>query len=307
MPDDEKKEDQKSEEKDEQKQQEEQKEEKKEEKEETFKLKIDGAEREVTREELITLAQKSGGANKRFQDAAKANEEARVGIRIKELFNKLSDSTSKPSKTDLKELAALTGQDLTELEEMLTGDDEEDEEKDDKTKKAAKKSPAGHKVALEDMPPEVQESVERDKKRKYEEAIGIIQGDCKIAIDKDKVLGKLIDSKDGEAKMASLSEMVFYDVQRRILSGEKYGPEMVASSVQAIRARVKTFGTPSGASEYPGDLSVMMGLGQSAVLPTEVLSETPIERVDSTDATKYVNNFVRRFQQSVVKGIRNRK
>ncbi len=287
MADDEKKEDEKEEEKSEEK-----KEEKQEAKDEQFTIKVDGKERTVTKVELINLAQKADGADAKFREASEMRDNAQHGARIGSLFTSAKDGglTTK----EASELGGLIGLDTADMEKFMANEDK-DKNKDDKPAEPEKK------VVLTDMPEEVQKAVKASQTAEYEKAVVIITEDCKNVVDKDKILVKLIgDSSTADevpSKMAAAAGMVFDDVQRRIYSGEQYGPDLVASSLQAIRANLQKFGTPAKASEQP-NLPLILGLPQSPVLAKEVLSDDPIKRIE-VSGDHYEDNFLQRFQQKV--------
>ncbi len=258
-----------------------------------FTLKVDGVERTVTRQEVIDLAQKADGADAKFQEAAQIRKDALHGARIGALFTEAGNGGL--SAKEASELGGLIGLDTADMEKFMV-----------KAGKPLKKdeSPAGpgKKIAMMDLPEEAQRAVTAARKAEYKEAIRVITEDCKNLVDKDEIIVKLIDSttvaSDVPSKMAEATNMVFDDVQRRMLSGEQYGPELVAISVQSIRARLQKFGTPAKALEQP-NIPLMMGLPQPSVLPAAVQAKEPIKRVGIED-DKYDENFLHRFQQSVV-------
>ncbi len=289
MADDDKKDEEKQEEKTEGK-----KEEKQESKDETFTIKVDGTERTVTKAELIDLAQKADGADAKFREAAAIRDDAQHGARIGSLFNEAKEGGL--SATKASELAGLIGLDTGDMEKFMAKDDKP-------TKKDEKPAGPEKKLVIEDLPESVQAAVDASKKAEYEKAIQIISEDCKKVVDKDEILVKLIgSSSDAKEKMAAASGMVFDDVQRRILSGEQYGPDLVASSTQSIRAKLKQFGTPAKTSEQP-TLPLMMGLPQSSVLSKEVQADEPIKRVEAGDKS-YEDTFLQRFQQKLYQDVK---
>jgi hypothetical protein len=299
MPEEKKEEEQKQEENKQEGQKGSDKEEKKQEekKDDGVNITIDGQTRMVTQKELIELAQKSGGADKRFREAAEASKKAEKWETVGELFTKVSDPKQEASKEEIALLATHLGLNPTDLDAFLKKEEEDGDRK--KGKEAEKK-----RLALEDLPDEIQVILAGAKKNQIEAAIAEVKADVKKALDKDEIIGKIvIDSGDTGSLKEALSEMIFEDVQRRILGGEQYGPELVAIAVQKARARLGKFST-RGKKEDGLNLGIL-GLGPSGKLPAEVQADKPIDRVSSTDP-KYESNFLSRFQQQMIKALRSK-
>ncbi|MHC4890456.1 MAG: hypothetical protein ACYTEO_13445 [Planctomycetota bacterium] len=87
-------------------------------KDETFTLKVSGQSREVTKEELISLAQKTAGADEKFRSAAEAKKQGEKGLRIMGLFEALN-TPGKATKGDIHELAGLLGIDASEVNSVM--------------------------------------------------------------------------------------------------------------------------------------------------------------------------------------------
>jgi hypothetical protein len=98
--------------------------------------------------------------------------------------------------------------------------------------------------------------------------------------------------------LAAAADVVHEDVLRKIRSGQPFGPEMIAGSIQAARARFKRFGIPEKVAEQK---TLIMGLGQPGGEPMSIQPDEPIKRVESSEA-KYADNFVMRAYQMLAKG-----
>jgi len=273
--------------------------------EEEYTIKVDGIEKVVSRDELINLAQKSAGADKRFQEAAALREKAQRGTRAMELFDRLSDSTNPPSKADITELAGLLKLDAGELAAWL--EEEEDPNSGTQTETNASTPSAGQqqrqKLTMDDLPDEVKQILTGAKQTQMDAAIALVKKEIKEALDKDDIIAKMKETvKDAAGFDEVVQKKVFEDVQRRIiLAGEQYGPELIADAIQATRSDLKKFGIPSRASEQP--VPNILGLGPSGTLPAEVQTDEPIKRVPSTEEG-YEDNVVQRVQQKVLQAFR---
>jgi len=271
-------------------------------------IKIDGEERGVSLDELKKMAEKSGGADERFRKASEKEKAAVRGLRIETLFKSLSE-VEEIDEDSAKELAGLLGIDLTEflttLKELSGGDEEEAPGKKGKVKGSAEVK----KIGFDDLSPELRLAAEAAQKGEFDKTVDLVKKNCKEALDKDEILGKMImemaDTDDKNSEKVSdikdtLTEMVFEDVQRRILAREQYGPELIESSLQRARARFKKFGNPSKTSkELP-----VLGLGPSGSLPAEVYAKEPVKRIASTEAG-YEDNAAARVLQSMIQSARS--
>ncbi len=262
----------------------------------TYTLTVDGEDKTYTIDELKEAAQKTKGADAKFEAAAEDRKKAERGVRIAELIDdiKKSENPSEEKITEfLKELGATPEEIQTQIGKAKpTGG----------TKKDSKAQP----IKMEDLDPEIQAQLKESNKQNLTQIRNRIEDDCKKGVDGDQVLGKLIvgvqegDQRDKVTK--ALHDMVVDDVRGRILAREPYGPEMVRSSLQKIRARVEVFGIPANAAGtgpvLPAELAAV------AALNPEIQATEPIKRVASTDAD-YEDVFLKRMQQKMVKAAQN--
>jgi len=143
------------------------------------------------------------------------------------------------------------------------------------------------------------------KKKKQDILDGIsnnpkITKNAHLAVDKDEFFGKIKVGKGGDGIIEAVKEMVAEDVFERIEHGGAYGAELVAASIQKVRAHLIKMGIPGKPDEHPITLGLVPG---GAVLPAEVSSEVPIERV-SADKDESGDNFVKRYMQKAIKARR---
>jgi hypothetical protein len=272
-------------------------------KDQTYEITVDGEKRQVTVDEMRNLAQKAAGAEKKFEAASKLRKEAEDGIRVKELVSRLSDSSHSPTETEIKEFAGIIGVDPSDMAEYLAkGSNEEGKENapaiDDKVFDEAYVRRFGITPAEAKQREEYRHQQDIDRAKKE---IRILSDKT---VDKDEVFGKMKIGEKADDRISVIKDMVAEDVLGRIQNGEPFGAELVAASVQKIRAYLTKFGIPGKPEQYP----VALGLGPSGGLPAEVNSEEPIQRVSAADP-KGVDNFVARYMQRGLKKLRevNRK
>lgn len=268
----------------------------------TYEIKVNGEARQVTLEEMTKLAEKAGGADAKFQEASKLHKEAQRGIRIDGLLGRMRDAEYEPDDADITELATMIGVSPEEFMAQLKADGGDKGGAGDKNAQAPS---VDFEKELQERfgrsPAEVKSILEMAYNREIEGARSQIRSETDKDVDKDEFFGKMKIGKDGESRAAAIREMVAEDVFRRIASGEPYGPELRAASIQKVRAHLKSFGIPGNPDQDP----ITMGLGPSVGLPAEVRSETPIKRMSAAD-DKDGENFVQRYMQKGLQMLRNK-
>ena len=271
-------------------------------KEQSFELTVDGEKRMVTLDEMKQLAQKASGADKKFQDASDLRKQGEDGIRIKSLIDRLSN-TDTPSESEIKEIASMIGVDPNEFAQYLAAED--------KTTPAPEATPTvpASKMSKEDIatllgfdPAEAKSILEYSHQEHIKSVRQQIRENSDNVVDKDEIFGKMKIGEGGGDRLAVVKEMVAEDVLRKIQDGMPFGAELVAASVQKIRAHLTKFGMPNKPDLYP----VTLGLGPGGSLPSEVQSENPIKRLSAAD-DEGEDNFVKRAMQKGLQMLRNRK
>jgi hypothetical protein len=262
-----------------------------------FTIKVDGQERTVTLAEMQALAQKSAGADAKFQEASELRKSAEDGLRLKGLVERLSDGSHQPSETEVRELAGMIGVDPNEFAAYLKED--VGEEGPPQRGGKAKLSKEDLVEALGFDPAEAKAILDYSHQRHIDAARQQIRETSDKAVDKDEVFGKMVVGENKADRMSAIKDMVAEDVLRRIQDGQQFGAELVAASVQKVRAYLTKFGISGDPIRYPD----VLGLGPGEGLPAEVRSETPIKRV-SAAVDGDDENFVSRIMQKYLRGRR---
>ncbi len=293
----------KEEEKQEEKQEEQKPEEKQEEKQEeqkteTHTIKIDGEERNLSIEELKTLASKSAGADKRFNEAAEASKVAARGTRIEVLVKAVSGEGT-PSEADIRELAGLLEIEPAEFMASLKEGDP-----DPKTGKKTTETDfsAEFKKQFDATPAEVRAILDFSQQRHVNDARKEIREISDKSVDKDEILGKMIIGEDKDDTLAEVKDMVAEDVLRKIQDGKPFGAEMVAASVQRVRSQLTKLGIPKKLNQQP----IVLGLGPSEGLSSTIQADEPIKRISSVEDGDE-QNLANRYLQKAVKTAREMK
>lgn len=258
---------------------------------------VDGEDKHLTNDEYKKYAQLGFSSDKRYKDAKDLSDKAGDGIRMQELVQRLSDKENPPSEADVKELATMMGVDPSEFKEYLEPEDTP-QDKDN----LSKIDPKALAEALGMEPAEAKMILELSKQGLVSSEREKITKNSHLAVDKDEFFGKIKVGKGGDGIIEVAKKMVAEDVFERIEHGGAYGAELVAASIQKVRAYLIEMGIPGKPDEHPIVLGLVPG---GATLPAEVTGETPIERVSSAD-DKGENNFVKRYLQKGIKAIRDR-
>ena len=262
---------------------------------ETHTVLIDGVERNLSIEELKTLASKSAGADKRFQEAATASKTAERGIRVEKLISTISKS-DKPSEADVRELAGLLEVEPAEFMKYLN-------EGDPPQKGTNKKAESldfneEFKKQMGATPAEVRAILEFSQTRHVNDARKEIKEISDGAVDKDEIIGKMVIGEDRDSVLIAVKDMVAEDVLRKIQDGKPFGAEMVAASVQRVRSQLTKLGIPKKLVQQP-----FLGLGPSEGFSSAIHADEPIKRVSSTDDGDE-KNLVDRYLQKAVQTAR---
>ena len=265
----------------------------------TFTLAIDGQDKTFTLDELKGLAQKSAGADYKFEKAAEARKAAEKGIRLQELMESIKGES--PDQQKVKELLVEMGADPAEVDKQMKL-----ATKGTADKKGSEATETKKTIAREDLPEDVQLILADAERSNLKGVRDKIEDACRKGVDGDTVLVKMIDRvAEGEPRdktKKTLYDMVIDDVRGRILAREQYGPEMVRSSLQKVRARTESLGIPANAAAAGPVLPA--GLAASIALTPEIQSSEPIKRVSSSDPN-YEDNFMKRAQQKMVQAARS--
>jgi hypothetical protein len=270
-------------------------------KEESYTIKVDGQDRQVNLEELKTMAAKSGGADARFQEASDIKKSSEKGARIGDLIDSLSGDGD-PSEAAVRELSGLIGVNPEEFLKYLGDGDTSTQ----KTDSSAKMSKDALSEALTELlgrsPAEVQATLEHSNQRHVKSARVELREFSDQVVDKDEIIGKMIVGEGKEDVLTAVKDMVAEDVLRKIQDGEPYGAELVASSVQSVRAKLTKLGIPN----KPGQQPIVLGLGPGQGLPLDVQADEPIKRISAADDANE-ENLVARYLQSAIKFARQQK
>lgn len=258
----------------------------------SFTLKVDGEDKSFTFEELKEAAQKSGGADAKFEKAAKMVQDAAPGLEIGRLSQKLKD-TKTPDEQVQKDFLHALGVSQEQIDGMLAAAKKEP----GTTKKDDSKATEAVPVPLEKQDPRIRQILEDAERRQYDHIRTDIKNSCEKSVDNDKVLGKMVVGMPDDRQTAWLNtakRLLNKDVERRILAREEYGPDMIATSLQSVRATLEEIGVPQKVGGQPP----LVGLDYASILGPEIHATEPIKRV-SVDDPKYADVSAQRLQQMV--------
>lgn len=273
----------------------------------TFELTVDGQKKVVTLDEMKTMAQKSAGADAKFQQASELRNSAQNGIRLQELISRVNDPNQQPSDTDIKEIASIMGIDPTgfvaEYKQAL-GDGTNNTTTTTNTKGNVQDLSADFQRVFQDQfgitPAEAKQRMDYWYQKDIKEAKqDIIQESNKI-VDKDEIFGKMIIGDGGKVnkdRLAVIQNRVAEEIIRGLQDGKPFTAELKTAAIQKVRAELTQFGILNKPDRYP----VTLGFGPGNGLPIEVPIDKPVERVNTVDDNSG-DNFIKRIAQKVAKG-----
>jgi hypothetical protein len=266
---------------------------------ETYAVKIDGEDRDLSLNELKELASKSGGADKKFQAAAEASKVAERGIRIEALVKSIS-GTDSPDDADIRELAGLLEIDPKDFMDQLRA--EETPASKGANKDANLDFNAEFQKQMGATPAEVRAVLEHSQSRHVQAARKEIREISDNAVDKDEIFGKMIVGKDKDDILLTVKDMVAEDVLKKIQEGVPFGADVVTASVQRVRSTLTKLGIPNKLNQQP----IVLGLGPGEGLPSEIQADEPIKRVSSTEDGDE-KNLIARYMQKGIKTLREQR
>ena len=255
----------------------------------TFTIKVDGTERTVTADEMRQLAEKSAGADKKFQEAAELRKQVGDAARLKELVERADNDDDEAFASAMR----ILGRPEDQIQEGIKfrqqvraqraagskGDDDDKETPPALTAQQQEDIKLGREAAVKQKKQEIQAEIEK-------------------TLDTDAVLGENMKSNQGiRPTVVSLAWKL---VTAGVASGRQYGPELLGEVAQEIRAFVKSL-APAGGSGKPEADSLMamlekqgIGLGphDKATLDAVKANKVP-GRVSMTDPSYDENLAVR--------------
>lgn len=242
----------------------------------TIELTINGEKRTLTAREAFKLAEKAEGAEKRFRDAAALASRAQKGVRIQDLLD--AGSANQLDDNGMTELCGLLGVNPQDL-----ATDTEDETMDEGATDAGSAGAQEQRkpITVADLDPSLQAQLKAahdvSVTNYQEQWVRAIDG----AIQSDTVLQERIAGDTG--RNAAIRQLVTSEVNRRVLAGQKPGPELLQASVQQARTIAKAF--ESGVATP--------GLGPAPTMPPGFQAGKPPKRVSVQDPD-YTENLVHR-------------
>jgi len=256
----------------------------------------DGKTIRVNQAELITLASKAAGADRKFEEAAELRkqfgdldaETARNGARIMALGQKLT--SGRISDTEAQEFCDLLGLDPQAL--MAEA----------KSKGQDKPPEPPKKITLDDLDPRLRTVLEGSEESLLEKTKENIAQKVRNAIDSDAHLTKIRDAVPANKRDSFdnvLYEMAIEETLGKVYQGQQLGPELLQLTVQRLRHRLDSIGIPTEKPTLPTS-KVVDGL---EYLGREVGSNEPIKR-EPVSSSKYEDNATARFVQRLTQAVR---
>lgn len=248
-----------------------------------YSITVAGEARQVTLAELQKLAERSAGADKRFEEAARLRQEAADAQATQDLLQRAQNDNDA-----FRELGHKLGRSDEEIDQLLIeqGRMKPSDDDDDKTPPP----PA--------LTPEQEADIQAGKQARVQQERERIYGEMHNLLDKDAVVGENV-VKDPGAR-AAMFEMLESDVVTHMTRGSPYGPELLAASLQRVRERVERLGirkATAGEDDTPEarlNKARQIGIGPSSKeMAAAIAGGKTVARVPVTDPD-YADNFAAR-------------
>jgi hypothetical protein len=237
----------------------------------TYTIKVSGETRAVTLDEMQKMAEKAGGADKTFQEAAQARQLADLVARCR---------SGQATGEEWAYMTQALGLDAppSSSQDQPQGQGKQGRQRQQDNGGGTEGFYEQGPITMDRLDPSIQQKLQRLEEleqQAVEQRRGQIQQNIAGTLDKDPAIGKMV-SRSPELRSA-LADMTFKEMQRRALLGQAYGPEMLSAAVQSVRAVAETFGKLGGGSRgEPG----LPGLGPATSVPPAFQAvEPPKERV----------------------------
>jgi hypothetical protein len=235
----------------------------------------------ATMEEVLGMAEKAGGADERFREAAEVRKAfggmdaqmARKGVRVMELVERFQGE-GEPSEAEVEEFVELIGMDPADLGPGKKGRGQGKEGRKEGGRKEA--APVG----MNDLDGRVRVVVEEAEKAAMERLEREIGEKVKNALDKDKEIGKVVEMYPEGPERDLFRERVLYeigidDALSRVARGQPLDSTALQTIVQKARSRVQSIGVRRNPDRVPVSPPEGTGLG---TFGKAVFAEEPIRR-----------------------------
>jgi hypothetical protein len=294
-----------------------------------IKLTINGEEKELSMEEVISLASKAGGADEKFREASEIRKSSSVALKTLDVMQKIN-SGGPLTEEDAKILSSTMGgspefylnayssivnsddadddsDDGPSLEDLL---DEYDVDFDDKESGSGNEPSSNNKTTKtekgktmddnKELKNTINELKEDKNRRDAELFIKKVNEDCGNSLDKSEFLVNIIGEDNQRREV--LRNKLYEEVERFVVvAGAEYGPDVINKAIKKLESEVKTLGIPT-AGKKDSDKSKLpiSGLG-----PATGISQEDIfgDKEPEDDEFKSDDGFASSFAKKVLRGV----
>lgn len=279
----------------------------------TFTVQVDGKDVQMTGKELRDAASLSGGAQRKFQEAAAMRKDAEDGVRLKQLVTEFQGAT--PQTADIakvREMGRLLGASeadidahVVQIQTLKAGGTLQNS-----STSAGDENDEDTLLGEEDLNPELRakmqrlddlEKRERDREQSAANQAEVkeIRESVKKGLTDDPVLGMIVSRKDSKVG-AKLPDLVFNKVRDRVVFGhEPYGPQLLKTVLQEVRQDLSDFGILKRETEQD---TAVVSLGSAPGMSSTLQVNEPVKRVPLSEPGGRENLFKSLVQKVLQKG-----
>lgn len=265
-----------------------------------IEFKVDGQIVKKPLSEVVTLASKASGAERKFQEAAEERRKNQEAVEMYTCYQKVAQGKS------------LTQSEQSRYAELLGLDDEQFQAmyRESQKPQGSHQAPPAQVPSIdptrEVIPPAVQDAIRRIDTLWNVNVERQIDTTIESAITGNEYLRTVLEKVQSEDDKAKILEYIRGDVRDRAMqrasTGRSFGPHEAASAVSTVADLLKRVGTqpavtPAQAFQFPN-----MGAAFGSVQMPDLSKPEP-KRVPATDQAQYSSNLGQRLLHRIASSL----
>lgn len=277
---------------------------------ETHMIKVDGVEKQVSLDELKTMAQKGQAADERFRSADAIRKQSESDTAAAAYHNQMmttvraANAPGPQQATALRTLAkeypdfGITSEDAELVIERIAKQEAE------AVAQAKDTTPAPQPPTFEELPKRVQDSVQAQEASKKAANLTLVRENLKAALDSDPTLGMILHGKRAESCRKRLLSHAMTILSQKVQETGRYSADAVRAAVEDTRSFAEDVGLLDQDTSAPGS---PLGLSRAPTAtfgkdtrPGEAPSQ--INPKDALNTNDYADNVLARLQFEAMQG-----
>ena len=276
----------------------------------THTIKVDGEEKEVTLEELKTMAQRGASADERFKSAEALRKLTEADTADATKHKQMMETVQKANHPGPDQAAALRTLARDHPEFGISAEDAElvirriAEQEAEAVKKKGNAAAEVGPPTFEEMPQRVQDAVVEKEADKRAANLTVVRENLQAALDSDDVLATIMVGKRKESRTKRLLDHAMTILSQKVTETGRYTLDSVRAAVEDTRSFAEDIGLLDRDTSVPGS---PLGLSRA---PTATFGknlkpgEAPpqISPKDALNTNDYADNVLRRLEFEAMQG-----